>query len=327
LAVQTVAPSAAVVAAILDSDEVAALVAELDELRWTGRKGYGARALVGAWLVKSLYAIPTWTRVASLLADHRALADAIGGTPSAWACYRFGKKLRENKPLLDACLVRVAASLRAELPQLGENIAIDASDLPAYGNGQRFIHRGGPERKRFSDPDASWGHRSAVSTRSGGGYYGYKLHAAVCVATGLPLAWRVESARVTELQGAMPLLDSLRERGFAPETCAADKGYDYGPYHKACMERGILPVTAERRMGKAGPSRPPECEHGRLDVRRCRLQAQGNQVALPDERVQARLQLGQGRPPQPARPPLVQAVRPALRGPRRRRARVRPLEE
>jgi hypothetical protein len=28
------------------------------------------------------------------------------------------------------------------------------------------------------------------------------------------------------------------------------------------MERGILPVTAERRMGKAEPSRPPACEHG-----------------------------------------------------------------
>jgi hypothetical protein len=54
LAVSTVAPSAAI-AEILDSPEVAQLVAELDALRWTGRKGYGARALVGACLVKSLY--------------------------------------------------------------------------------------------------------------------------------------------------------------------------------------------------------------------------------------------------------------------------------
>jgi hypothetical protein len=58
---------------------VAALIVELDELRWTGRKGYGARTLVGACLVESLYAIPTWTRVSALIAEHRALADSISG--------------------------------------------------------------------------------------------------------------------------------------------------------------------------------------------------------------------------------------------------------
>jgi len=65
LAVLTVAPSAEI-AEILDSPEVSALVAELDALRWTGRKGYGSRALIGACLVKSLYAIPTWSRTAAL---------------------------------------------------------------------------------------------------------------------------------------------------------------------------------------------------------------------------------------------------------------------
>jgi hypothetical protein len=49
------------VGSLLNSPEIAALIAELDALRWTGRKGYGARALVGACLVKSLFALPTWT--------------------------------------------------------------------------------------------------------------------------------------------------------------------------------------------------------------------------------------------------------------------------
>jgi hypothetical protein len=48
--------------------------------------------------------------------------------------------------------------------------------MPAYANGQRYIYKGGPERKTYSDPDASWGHRSAVSTRAAGSFYGYKLH-------------------------------------------------------------------------------------------------------------------------------------------------------
>jgi hypothetical protein len=60
--------------------------------------------------------------------------------------------------------------------------------MPAFANGQRYVSQNGPERERFSDPDAFWGHRSAVSTRKGGGFYGYKLQMAVDTATGLPLA-------------------------------------------------------------------------------------------------------------------------------------------
>lgn len=30
---------------------------------------------------------------------------------------------------------------------------------PAFANGQRYVSQHGPERERFSDPDASWGHR------------------------------------------------------------------------------------------------------------------------------------------------------------------------
>ena len=63
-----------------------------------------------------------------------------------------------------------------------------------YANRQRYLSKHGPERQRYSDPDASWGHRSAVSTRKGGGFYGYRVHAAVCTHTDLPVAWQVETA-------------------------------------------------------------------------------------------------------------------------------------
>ena len=36
------------VAALLDSPEIAALIGELDALRWTGRKGYGSRTMIAA---------------------------------------------------------------------------------------------------------------------------------------------------------------------------------------------------------------------------------------------------------------------------------------
>jgi hypothetical protein len=123
---------------------------------------------------------------------------------------------------------------------MGRNVSIDASDMPAYGNGQRFLSKGGRERETFSDPDASWGHRSAVSTRKGGGFYGFKLHAAVCSVTGLPLAWRVETARRNEGLLALPLLDSVIARGFAPETAAMDKAFDTNAIHDGCEQRGVV---------------------------------------------------------------------------------------
>lgn len=259
--------SAAVeLAGLLDSPEIAGLIVELEATRWTGRPGYPIRAMVGMALAKSLYSLPTWTRTVRLVREHDQLRSVLGceGCPSEWACYRFARKLREHSAALAGCLDRVVASLHERFPAMGENVAIDGSDLPAYANGQRFLSKNGPEREKYSDPDASWGHRSAVSTRKGGGYYGYKVHAAVCTATGLPLAWTTETASAAETTFALGLIDATRERGFDPTTAIMDKGYDNRPIHDGCMDRGICPVTPLRETPavKRGDHNAPTCEHG-----------------------------------------------------------------
>jgi hypothetical protein len=251
------------VQALLDSPEIAALISELDALRWTGRKGYGARALVGACLVKTLFALPTWTFVAALIAEHPGLQAALGGNPSVWAMYRFARKLRENRPALEACLDACAASLRAHHPDLGKDVAIDASDMPAFANGQRYVSNGGRERERFSDPDASWGHRSAVGTRAAGGFYGFKLQMACDTRWGLPLAWRVESARHHESKFVAPLLDAIQKRGYRPATCAMDKGYDAVRVYSECEQRGVDPIIP-LKGGKANQPALPLALGGRL---------------------------------------------------------------
>jgi hypothetical protein len=236
------------IAALLDSPEVAALIDRLGMIGSPrGRKGYGARALVGACLMKALYGLATWTRVAFLLADHPGLQTALGGAPSVWACYRFTVKLRENQPLLAGCLDDITASLRAALPEYGRDVAIDASDLPAFANGQKYIYNGGPERQTYSDPDASWGHRSAVSTRAAGSFYGYKLHQAVCARTELPIAWRIETAKRNESLFVAPLLDAVITRGFQSETVAMDKGYDHDRVYAETAERGAVPIICLRK--------------------------------------------------------------------------------
>jgi hypothetical protein len=268
---ETVPPrsDAVQVAGLLDSPEIAQLVAELEATRWTGRPGYPVRAMVGMTLAKSLYTLPTWTRTVALVSEHAALRMALGcpdvsSVPSVHACYRFAAKLRAFKPLLDACLDRVTAALHEQIPELGATVAIDASDLPAYANGQRYLYKGGPERKTYSDPDASWGHRSAVSTRAAGSFYGYKWHGVVCAETGLPLAWRVETAKAAESIFALPLLDAVKARGFRPKVAVLDMGYDHEAVYAGCEERGCHPVIPLRQTPavKAGKHRPPTCEHG-----------------------------------------------------------------
>jgi hypothetical protein len=255
-------------AQVLGSPEIAALVSELEATRWTGRPGYPIRSMVGMALAKSVYAVPTWTKTVALVREHVALRLAVckwgEDVPSVYACYRFAAKLRAYRHLLDACLDRVTAALHAKHPEMGRDVAIDGSDMPAYANGQRYLSKNGPERARYSDPDASWGHRSAVSTRKGGGFYGYKVHAAVCTATGLPLAWTVETASAAEQTFALELIDAAKARGFDPATAIMDKGYDTGPIHDGCMDRGICPVTPLRETPavKRGEQNAPTCEHG-----------------------------------------------------------------
>jgi len=223
--------------------------------------------MIGMALAKSLYALPTWTRVVALAREHSALAAVIapdGEVPSVYACYRFTAKLRDHAPMLERCIADVIRALKKANPVLGWDVAIDASDMPAYTNGQRFLSKGGREREKYSDPDASWGHRSAVSTRKGGGFYGYRLHMAVCSKTDLPLAWTVETAKANETLFVAPLLDRLQTLGINPETCAMDKGYDTGGMHDACAERGVAPVIPLKQTPavKRGEHKPPCCEHG-----------------------------------------------------------------
>ena len=68
-------------------------------------------------------------------------------------------------------------------------------------------------------------------TRKGGGYYGYKVHAAVDTLTGLPVAWEVQTASAAETTVALPLLDAVKAAGFDVRNAIADKGYDNGPFH------------------------------------------------------------------------------------------------
>lgn len=260
-------PACSEVRKVLDLPEIAALVDELQETRWTGRPGYPIRTMIGLCIVKSRYALPTWTRTVALVAEHWALQRVLGcegDPPSKWSAYRFAAKLRENAPMVERCLDEVVEGLKAKLPSYGTDLAIDASDMPAYANGQRYVYKGGPERNWHTDPDASWGHRSAIATRRGGGFFGFKLQMSCCTKTGLPVAWSVETAKANESMFAAALIDMSKRRGALAATCSMDKAYDIGRVYEECAERdceAIVPLRATGAVVK-NEHRPPACEHG-----------------------------------------------------------------
>jgi len=252
---------------VLDSPEIRRLIEELEATRWTGRPGYPIRTMVGLSLAKSLYAIPTWTKVVALVAEHWKLQRVLGcegDPPSVYAAYRFAEKLRRHGDKLERCIDGVIAGIKEKVPTYGTDLAIDASDMPAYANGQRYVYKGGPERNWHTDPDASWGHRSAIATRRGGGFYGFKLQAAVCTATDLPVAWSVETAKANESMFVAPLIDTAKRRGAMAATCAMDKAYDINRVYEECAERdceAIIPLRQTTGV-KRGDHKPPSCSHG-----------------------------------------------------------------
>jgi Transposase DDE domain len=127
--------------------------------------------------------------------------------------------------------------------------------MSAYGNGQRFLYHHGAGWQAHSYPDAFYGHRSAVSTRKGGGFDGYKIHGAVCTVTACRPRGESRRARGASrctrhrCSARYALAASIRG------TVAMDRGYDNNRVYDECRVRGIAPVIPLRN-GRIQPDTP-----------------------------------------------------------------------
>jgi Transposase DDE domain len=104
----------------------------------------------------------------------------------------------------------------------------------------------------------------AAKAEPAGGYYGLKVHCAVDIVTGLPVAWQVETAKDSEIPMVPVLLESAMERGFAAQVAILDRGYDTEALYTLLEGRDIRPVIPLRMTPavKRGMASPPSCEHG-----------------------------------------------------------------
>lgn len=172
-------------------------------------------------------------------------------------------KLREHPGWLERLITDIQDAIRLLHPKYGESVAGDGTDIPAYANGQRYIKKGGPERTIFADPDATWGHRGSISTRTGGGYYGYKSHSLVCTDLELPVTWRTQSASSAETPQIPLLFEHADLRHFEMRVATFDKGYDAGPVYDLCHKRSMRVVIPLRDSDSSRDGYAvPECTHG-----------------------------------------------------------------
>jgi hypothetical protein len=205
--------------------------------------------MVGMVLVKSLYVLPTWTRAIALVAEHDALQAAVGcvgDVPSIDACYRFTRKLRQHKGLLDACIEAVIVSLKDGVARLRREHRHRRLRPSRLRQRTAVQIEGRQVAGAVFRPRRIVGHLSAISTRNGGGFYGFKIHAAVCTTSGLPVAWETHTAKDAEVPVVTDLLDVLKAHALPVSTLAMDRGYDASDLYAECESRGIRLIVPLR---------------------------------------------------------------------------------
>ena len=84
---------------------------------------------------------------------------------------------------MELCLAQLTGQIKALLPDLGEETAVDATTVRSHC---------APSRKPISDPQASWTAKNSTQAKRGGKEWrhGYKVHMIADVNYGLPLAPR-----------------------------------------------------------------------------------------------------------------------------------------
>ena len=168
----------------------------------------------------------------------------LSGIPSESTFSRFFAMLSDSANM-DSLIAEMVSKLKARLPDLGNDVAIDSTDIEAYAN---------PNHQPVTDPDAEWGRRTTKAKSSKGAkktepFFGYKLHSICDAVHGAPLAHVLLPANRND----SPLLPGLVRKAQAmypwlkPKHLLADRGYDSQANHVFLVQRGIIPIIHIRK--------------------------------------------------------------------------------
>ena len=201
----------------------------------TGRPGHGALILWRAYVACFVLNSSTISAGLRQIGDDPLLSEVVGGAPSKFALSRFIRKLKDHTDLLDACMASLVSGVREFLPDLGEQVAVDSTDIKAWSSWRR------------SDPDA----QSSVKTGTDGRphwWYGFKAHVACDTRHEIPLHGFVTPANKSDVQQLPPSIEGVRAMGLNPTHVLADAGYDSAANIAYVEEIDAIPIIKRRKL-------------------------------------------------------------------------------
>ena len=233
--------------AVLDtaSEAAAQLLARLWAYRWNARPGYPLSALWRSYVASFHLNLPHTNALIRRLqddADLRSLCGFEGRLPHRSAFNRFIQRLSYHPDLVESALASVTNKLRELLPDLGETVAVDGTTVRTHSN---------PNRRRISDPEASWTAKNSARAKAGGKewHFGYKSHAVADAKYGVPLGQIVTTASRSDSPELPMVIEHTKALlpWFKPKVTIADRGYDAQSNHEYLHRRGIIPIIHIRK--------------------------------------------------------------------------------
>ncbi len=174
---------------------------------------YEPLALVRALLLKHLKRIPSDRELERELYRRPEYRQACGfrtRVPDHSTFSVFRKRLGDKTE----GLFKQPLQQLTEIGTIKANIiAIDSTDLKAYCRPKKD--------KSYSDPDASFGHKSEKKT-----FFGYKAHVVCDADTELPIALTVSTGKDADAPHAIPTIDKMQQQHkINMQVCLGDGAY------------------------------------------------------------------------------------------------------
>ena len=204
-----------------------------------GRKPYNPVSMLKAQLLKHLLRVPSDRRLALLLKRNRKMAKACGfkrKTPSHGLFTQFRHRLGRDG--YEQVFSMMLEQLLKGGAVKGEVVALDGTAIKAYS--QRSLDN--KTGKSDSEARVGRGRRGFI--------LGYKVHAACCVGSELPLAFTVAPCNLNEKRFTKPLLKKLKGLGISFKTVLADAQYDSSKVRNTVREYGAEPVIPYRKTSR-----------------------------------------------------------------------------
>ena len=242
-------PPHAKVRQTLDAIDASALLSRLRQYRpRQGRPGFPDHVMWRAYAASFLLNLPHTNALIRALRNDPLLREVCGfrELPHRTTFNRFIQRVSNHADLIEQALAGVTEKLKAALPDLGKEVAIDSTTVRSHTN---------PNRKRLSDPEASWTAKNSARGKGGKEWmHGYKLHMVADANYGIPLAVNVTTAKRSDNPELPPLIEKAREMHswFKPQAAMADKGYDGRPNFFFLLGELIYPVIPRRKSSVKG---------------------------------------------------------------------------